>query len=183
MLIAEWPNSNPVKRPLPLIRPPAAKYTMENCLPPNIQFFTQQQYVPPYTQQYPVCSSGPQYLVCAAGTMQPYITYASCPAGQQYSSQQYSTYVCAPGQQLQYANAAVYPYSYTTGQQQQGYSSDQTACDQAPTPAAVYASQTRSPKPLVSKLGACGRKIADAVKHVGHHNKHQRGGVPERSTA
>ena len=35
-------------------------------------------------------------------------------------------------------------------------------------PASTY---VKPPKPLVAKIGACGRRIADAVKHVGNHPK------------
>ena len=46
-------------------------------------------------------------------------------------------------------------------------------------------SYMKVPKPLVAKIGACGRRIADAVKHVGNHQKSHHmdyRGIPERAT-
>lgn len=43
------------------------------------------------------------------------------------------------------------------------------AKDTAQKTVCATAHSTRSKPPLVAKIGACGRKIADAVRHVGHH--------------
>lgn len=43
------------------------------------------------------------------------------------------------------------------------------AKDTAQKTVCAAAHSSRSKPPLVAKIGACGRKIADAVRHVGHH--------------
>lgn len=63
------------------------------------------------------------------------------------------------------------------------------AKDTARKTVCATAQSTRSKPPLVAKIGACGRKIADAVRHVGHHkslpqhvtvNVTECSGIPER---
>lgn len=63
-----------------------------------------------------------------------------------------------------------------------------TAVSQAQPPSngqKPTSSYTKSPKPLVAKIGACGRRIADAVKHVGNHPKSYHTdfrGIPPKAT-
>ena len=104
----------PIKRPVPITE---EKYTIANCLPPNISFTRQQN-----------------------------VIQVHMPAATQYTS------MVNP------------PQSQRTSEAQP-------------------VSQ-KSPKPLAAKIGACRRKIADAVKLRGHPNNHHTDetGVPQRAT-
>ena len=63
-----------------------------------------------------------------------------------------------------------------------------TAVSQAQPPSngqKPTSSYTKTPKPQVTKIGACGRRIADAVKHVGNHPKSYHTdfrGIPPKAT-
>ena len=121
IITSEWPMMMLLEQPKHLIKSHAAKYTIDNCLPPEIQFPRQQ---PLATSSYTITSQAPVHMTVLSQGM---------------------THQVHPD----------------------------------PTTA------TKTPRPLVAKIGACGRRIADAVKHVGNHHPHRpsRGGVPERATA
>ena len=138
MLQARWPTLDPVKRPIPIIAAPGAKYTIENCLPQNIHF--------PRTPVASMCAHNHMY-----GTGYPQL---------QIEGKQTLSIVQMPPPEAHHAH------------HQQQHHHPKTA------------------KPLVAKIGACGRKIADAVKHRGHHHyqsqqqvlSSDRKGVPQRAT-
>ena len=162
ILKSEWLRMEPIKTPISIV--PAsqgAKYTPANTLPPNFHL-----YKPPHAYEgvlprpIQVRPATPMPSSCGVNA---YVVSGPVPA-------------LNPVGLVPDATTAIpsltHPHRGVVAAGTPTPSSPGTVLPRQPTPAHLTTPHAgRSPR-LVSRIGACGRRIADAVKHVGQHSHH-----------
>lgn len=167
ILVADWTVTDPSTRPIQLAPSNPTykyKYTVENCLPSYLH----------HTKSRTSCSSSSLWAQTITAPYPSTQGYAYMMQQQYYKMQaQYAEKTSAINTSAQSSSNDISTASkgsmlYETPLAEMGSSEGGSTLS-------LKGQGSQHKKPLVSKIGACGRKIADAVKSVKRDSKAQRG--------